>query len=953
MFEPKLDPLDDADNFQALPHLRLQFFMPRLANKPQDPVIDALRLMQNSSLPPVGSSRTLPTGLFADGVALPRLTNLPEDGDDFWVRVLQQDPRSQMRIKSWDTLHASFNQQASSTPFLSEQPSNVLASTRYYVNPRVFDPETCVFQTSEAELLRSMRATLVGTSSKLFHWLQNLEVFALAGSSDSMQVVLSVDDWDEHLIRSYIGRFLTIGTALRRLDLFIGGLREGTSSESPTIHSFAHALASTVDYYRHLLISAFETNSSWRELSSSLWLMHADVECVVTELADMCGRRLDKDPADYVPFSRKPETVLSTIYITLLTHFERHSSRTIKATFAYLLTVTCTNYFDTLGRSVGFERDVPKKGPASEMIGIEELQDEDDAGSVASNDSVSFPDFFSPHVVETIMHARMSLKLLRAAQPDHQIFHDSSQHRDLTWFWTTGDIEAASQGTSLQRSQVQDNTPPCLENHGLGVDDIVDQVRMAFKVFDLEPGSCTTQLSLSAQAHRPVGTFIDAFPDELPPLTPSLPHLVELVMGPLLDHCHAVSSALLALILSPTSHLHLLTHLHLIRDFLLLASPSFKRRLSQALLSDYDDWQFEGNTARALARRPSRPTTPTVSGDTWAVGLGLGLSERTSWPPGGTDLSFFLRTVIMDSLEIVDEDDDGEEVTEEIATRRHIISEAEARLGFSIRDLPTGPGRDKWLDPCCTALDFLLMTYKTKAPLDAVITEEVLSKCQRIFTFTLRIMRGKFTHPLPFRHAVNALYRMTRNNREPLFPTLVPTNRQLLHFRFMAAAFVEAVASYVHDSVIRGTYDSFLLKLSSFSDVFSLSTAHSAVLDDVLSACLLRSSQRAAADLLRGCLEIVLDLSTVCGEVRRARLEEYRAAPMVEELFGRFRRRLAALTRAIKTMVDNGSASTLIPLEFAHLALGAGAQLPAGGVGSLYYLLVKLDVSEWWLKATG
>jgi hypothetical protein len=145
---------------------------------------------------------------------------------------------------------------------------------------------------------------------------------------------------------------------------------------------------------------------------------------------------------------------------------------------------------------------------------------------------------------------------------------------------------------------------------------------------------------------------------------------------------------------------------------------------------------------------------------------------------------------------------------------------------------------------------------------------------------------------------MNALYRMTRDHRAPLFATLTPANRQLQHFRFAAHAFVEALTSYALDSVLRGKYDAFLHALDgapAFADVFALVEAHSGVLDDVLSALLLRSAQRSGADLLRGCLEIVLDLCTVCGEMRRARLEEYKAAPMVEELFGRFKRRLAAL----------------------------------------------------------
>jgi hypothetical protein len=154
------------------------------------------------------------------------------------------------------------------------------------------------------------------------------------------------------------------------------------------------------------------------------------------------------------------------------------------------------------------------------------------------------------------------------------------------------------------------------------------------------------------------------------------------------------------------------------------------------------------------------------------------------------------------------------------------------------------------------------------------------------------------------RHAMNALFRMSRDTRDPLFPTLVSANQRLLHFRFLAHNFIEALTSYVFDTAIRGHYDAFMAQFEAesqpFSDIFSLAEMYSAVLDDVLSACLLRSSQRLAADLVRGCLELILDFCILCGEMRRGRLKEYNAAPLLEELLGRFRRKFSLLVSKIE-----------------------------------------------------
>ena len=172
--------------------------------------------------------------------------------------------------------------------------------------------------------------------------------------------------------------------------------------------------------------------------------------------------------------------------------------------------------------------------------------------------------------------------------------------------------------------------------------------------------------------------------------------------------------------LTPGTALHFRAHLVLLRAYLLLQAPSFKARLSAALFSDAEteddmDESAEENpmaiTIRTRARNTNYRAVQERSDEAgprrernnqpWAVGLAFGLTERAQWPPGGSDLSFYLRRVIMDSLEHVrdsenmftDSEHKGELGDDEF------WDEAENRLGFAIRDLPIGTGREKWLDP--------------------------------------------------------------------------------------------------------------------------------------------------------------------------------------------------------------------------------------------------------------
>lgn len=220
-----------------------------------------------------------------------------------------------------------------------------------------------------------------------------------------------------------------------------------------------------------------------------------------------------------------------------------------------------------------------------------------------------------------------------------------------------------------------------------------------------------------------------------------------------------------------------------------------------------------------------------------------------------------------------------------------------------------------------------------------------------------------------------SLFRMTRRASQPLFPTLTRSNQLLLHFRFVAHSFITSLSSYVYDTAIGGNFDAFLAKLSAegslskrtFADVFALADYHSSIMDDILSACLLRSSQRAVSDHIRSCLQIVLELGILAGELKRERLQEYEAAPRLEDLWHRFRGKMSSLVSAplhhkgwlkvyhsaqikgLRTMVDKGSGSACVPLEELHLQSMLG---PLSQVESLtqdlHNLLVRLDVSEWW-----
>ena len=81
--------------------------------------------------------------------------------------------------------------------------------------------------------------------------------------------------------------------------------------------------------------------------------------------------------------------------------------------------------------------------------------------------------------------------------------------------------------------------------------------------------------------------------------------------------------------------------------------------------------------------------------------------------------------------------------------------------------------------------------------------------------------------------------------------------------------------------------------------MFALAERHSEVLDDILGACLLRSSQKAAGEVLRGILDTVLKFGILMSDLAAHRVQEYEAAAPLEDLYELFRRRCIALVSSV------------------------------------------------------
>lgn len=381
---------------------------------------------------------------------------------------------------------------------------------------------------------------------------------------------------------------------------------------------------------------------------------------------------------------------------------------------AYILTVSSRPYIQALCRLLAYGEARQMYVAATErnqLVDTTAQLEGDEAESFWRGEESSidadgpFPEFIPENLASILPAAHKSLKLLEAAQPEHPIFSTESPSKEISWLWTEEGIKSLWNGAEV------DNGPVSL-SEGLPHSPIGDSqtdwlsgnrdLALEFRVFDLEPGTRAFSSSES-DSQIVLEELIVDFPNILPHITPSPFLLCEVMFAPLQDHATSLSRALLAVFLDRSSFLCVDAHLELLRSHMLLTSHSFKSRLSAALFSDSEDRASHSVQLYNLLRYKSKGTTPADQSHTgrWPVGLAPLLVTRDSWPPGGSELSFLLRTVIVDFQQ--NTPSSAENNSSDLDGAHLVMGEAEFRLGFAIREL-SGRGHERWLDPLCKSV---------------------------------------------------------------------------------------------------------------------------------------------------------------------------------------------------------------------------------------------------------
>ncbi|KAL1411299.1 hypothetical protein Q8F55_002250 [Vanrija albida] len=320
--------------------------------------------------------------------------------------------------------------------------------------------------------------------------------------------------------------------------------------------------------------------------------------------------------------------------------------------------------------------------------------------------------------------------------------------------------------------------------------------------------------------------FIKVHADQAQPLLPQDCPTLELyisshLLAPLLAHSALISSSLTQLYLDD---LDFLQHLDVLRAFWLGGDTSFSETVAAALFTG--DVSSGGENLGRRARTRARLGLPGVAehGEAtnrdWGIGLGLGLSDRQRWPPGGSELAYALRATLLDDS------------VDRLASRGPVWAAIEDRVSFAVRALPEDESdgrRSRWLNPQGEALDFIYLAYSPPAAIATLLPQSVMDKYQLIHNFLLRISRveavvrslyfdvvrpSRVGEDVPIKTGVDAAFNrmpsqlgLGRRRVRSIFEPGSEAERTLLALRFVMSSFVAAISRYVLDTAIGHNWD--------------------------------------------------------------------------------------------------------------------------------------------------
>jgi hypothetical protein len=724
----------------------------------------------------------------------------------------------------------------------------------------------------------SIVALGLGRSSVLFTWNDD--------KSDFTHTLprMRISGYTSECIDGLLSTFMDCGTITKNLQNFVDTAY--AKKISPGQIALADAVSTLLRTIQSCLSKSCSSHKSILQLQALFQPAHGILTCF-QRIVSNTSRTLND------------ESMLSAIFEEV--QLQEHRTDSLSIILFEILGRVSQPWLEFVSEWLGLRIDtglpLTKEGNGKSFVKVTDKEWVDEQGlELQARDYVldyeRVPSFITPEDARTMFEVGKSLRLLKSHHPEHPLASPevitSANPPPLNWEFSWQDIvnveskalqyekdltetlQRLSNGSSIlaipeQNSGITESNAAS-DFFALPNEDLRAQFPLFTDIFIVPLGLDTSLDRLSNVLIPYLISGGESTQDSNSIFSPPVSLTPVLAFNPLVSaQARIVNGTCMRMFFN--SH-NLRQHLSLQRSFHLLGNGVFSSRLSHAL---FDPDLESAERHRGVAR----------SGGV----MGLRLGGRDTWPPASSELRLALMGVLSDSYV-------SNIPLQQTQTGGYLENSLPGDLSFAVRDMS-----DEEIEKCMNAdsieaLDFLRLSYKPPAPLEAVITPMILFKYDQLFKLLLRVLR--------ILYVVSTLFRDATDRTSVGYSSDPIAGR----FRVEAQHFVTSIAGYFFDTGIEATWRIFDRKLDEIETRINsddnnitlgqnegldkLREYHERVLDRIMFALLLRKRQQPVLQLLEEIFVIVLQFSRWSRERSLGVKTNYD----IDEMYLRFRKKV-------------------------------------------------------------
>lgn len=817
------------------------------------------------------------------------------EDEDIWLAVGGIPLKEEARYQSWDAFeNQHFNERQ--TPYITETGPTTFDAAIVAQEDFLKIDNTSHVVVDNKTYAAALFALALGRSSIFFTWVEAKQSFSPAFPE------MRISGYSGTLLENVVAMFMECGNITVWLQKFVD--KSYTAPASPGRIALANSVSKLLSTIQARLNANASTQNSILQLQALFQPTHSILKCF-------------EQIVRHVSITRNDESMLSTIYqeIQLL----EHRTDSLRGILLEVLSQVSRPWLEFSGVWLGLESEMTipltKEGKGKSFVKVENREWVDEQGlEVDEPDFVldfdKVPTFISPEDARAMFEVGRSLRFLRDHHSDHPLARAevvaSASPPSLEWKFSWEDIVQV-EGKALQYEKdltkaiqqysKQTSEPPKVENPsqsffgdpspldfwGKQESQMEAQLLSTIDMFNKPLGENIEVDGLSKELNEYLHTAGNPLREDTSLFSPPISLVPVLSFNPIISaQARIVNGTCMRMFFN--SH-NLREHLSLQRSFHLLGNGVFSSRLSHAL---FDPELETAERQRGVAR----------SGGT----MGLRLGGRDTWPPASSELRLALMGVMTESHHPSNPQD---------ATHAGTFLDQTSLpgdLSFAVRDM-SEEEIEKCMDPdSVEALDFLRLSYKPPAPLDAVITPIILYKYDQLFKLLLRVIRMLYVVSALFRDATD---RTTRWQG---------IEHVAQRFRIEAHHFISSICGYFFDTGVETTWRIFERKLDQIEarinadddnialgqneGINKLRDYHERVLDRIMFALLLRKRQQPVLKLLEEIFTLVLQFSKHSRQRALGVEKQAGSDEEVRELYAKFRKKVGVFITVCRSLSE-------------------------------------------------